>query len=63
MAQGDRRTAPSRIALCLHEDYDAQGCYVYEMTQQPGAVGPEGAAGLRDRSFRPTCGKKSTDAA
>jgi hypothetical protein len=22
-----------RIGLCLHEDYDAQGCYVYELSQ------------------------------
>jgi hypothetical protein len=25
------------IGMCLHEDYDAQGCYVYELTQQPSA--------------------------
>ncbi|HEY2573403.1 MAG TPA: DUF2817 domain-containing protein [Verrucomicrobiaceae bacterium] len=28
------------VALCLHEDYDAQGCYVYEMRNKPGKVGP-----------------------
>ncbi len=33
------------LALCLHEDYDAQGCYVYELRRRPGAVGPKA---LRD---------------
>lgn len=28
------------LALCLHEDYDAQGCYVYELRRRPGATGP-----------------------
>jgi murein peptide amidase A len=23
------------LGLCLHEDYDAQGCYLYELTQGP----------------------------
>ena len=23
-----------RLALCLHEDYDARGCYLYELTRQ-----------------------------
>ena len=27
------------IALCLHEDYDAQGCYVYELTKRKNPVG------------------------
>jgi len=27
-----------RIGICLHEDYDAQGCYVYELTQLPSAA-------------------------
>jgi len=26
------------IGICLHEDYDAQGCYVYELTQLPSAA-------------------------
>ncbi|MEY4484363.1 MAG: hypothetical protein RL693_1815 [Verrucomicrobiota bacterium] len=26
------------IGLCLHEDYDALGCYIYELTHQPGSV-------------------------
>ena len=36
---------PIAIALCLHEDYDAQGCYIYELRRRPGATGP---AVLRD---------------
>lgn len=27
------------LALCLHEDYDAQGCYIYELTHRPGVLG------------------------
>ena len=27
-----------RIGLCLHEDYDAQGCYVYELSQHRGSL-------------------------
>ncbi|CAN5780454.1 M14 family metallocarboxypeptidase [soil metagenome] len=26
------------IALCLHEDYDALGCYIYELTRQSASV-------------------------
>lgn len=26
------------LALCLHEDYDALGCYLYELTHQPFSV-------------------------
>lgn len=33
---GDRRIA---IALCLHEDYDARGCYVYELASRPRGLG------------------------
>lgn len=33
---GRRRLA---IGLCLHEDYDGQGCYLYELTTLPGSVG------------------------
>jgi hypothetical protein len=40
-ALGKRRPA---LALCLHEDYDAQGCYVYELTQEADTIGE---AGLR----------------
>ena len=29
------------LALCLHEDYDAQGCYTYELRHKPGAAGPK----------------------
>ena len=25
-----------RLAICLHEDYDAHGAYVYELSQRPG---------------------------
>jgi hypothetical protein len=39
---GDRRLA---LGLCLHEDYDGQGCYLYELTQRKGSIG---AAILRD---------------
>lgn len=35
---GDRSVA---LALCLHEDYDAQGCYVYELRNKPGKAGPK----------------------
>jgi murein peptide amidase A len=35
---GERAIA---LALCLHEDYDAQGCYVYELRREPGAAGPK----------------------
>ena len=24
-----------RLGICLHEDYDAQGCYVYELSRHP----------------------------
>ena len=34
------RGRPPALALCLHEDYDAQGCYVYELRNAPGKVGP-----------------------
>ena len=27
------------LALCLHEDYDAQGCYAYELTREAGTIG------------------------
>ncbi|MBE7498459.1 MAG: M14 family metallocarboxypeptidase [Verrucomicrobiaceae bacterium] len=30
---------PMRAGLCLHEDYDAQGCYVYELGRQRRNVG------------------------
>lgn len=30
------RSRPWEIALCLHEDYDAQGIYVYELGIHPG---------------------------
>lgn len=33
---GERRFS---LALCLHEDYDGQGCYVYELTHRKGSVG------------------------
>lgn len=32
---GDRKLS---IALCLHEDYDAMGCYAYELTHQAKSV-------------------------
>jgi hypothetical protein len=35
------------IGLCLHEDYDGQGCYLYELTRLPTSIGP---AILRDTS-------------
>jgi protein MpaA len=38
---GDRKL---EIGLCLHEDYDGQGCYVYELTQRESVA----AAVLRD---------------
>jgi len=28
-----------RLALCLHEDYDAQGIYLYELSRHPGSLG------------------------
>jgi murein peptide amidase A len=28
------------LGLCLHEDYDAQGCYVYELSQRRTALSP-----------------------
>ncbi|MEI6534379.1 MAG: M14 family metallocarboxypeptidase [Verrucomicrobiaceae bacterium] len=27
------------VAMCLHEDYDAQGCYIYELTSRKENVG------------------------
>lgn len=33
------------LALCLHEDYDGQGCYLYELTHRKDSIG---AAILRD---------------
>jgi hypothetical protein len=33
---GDRRLA---IGLCLHEDYDGQGCYLYELTKRKVSIG------------------------
>lgn len=33
------------LALCLHEDYDAQGCYTYELRHKPGLLSPRA---LRD---------------
>lgn len=33
---GERELA---IALCLHEDYDGQGCYVYELTHRKDSLG------------------------
>lgn len=41
---GQRRLA---ISLCLHEDYDGQGCYIYELTRQKASIGP---AILKDTS-------------
>ncbi len=29
------------LALCLHEDYDAQGCYTYELRRKPGTLSPK----------------------
>jgi protein MpaA len=37
-AIGDRDIS---LALCLHEDYDAQGCYIYELRRKPGALAPK----------------------
>jgi len=34
-----RQNTPA-IGLCLHEDYDAQGCYVYELSQQRTPMSP-----------------------
>ncbi len=31
---------PMRAGLCLHEDYDAQGCYVYELSHLRAAISP-----------------------
>lgn len=31
---------PLRLGLCLHEDYDAQGCYVYELGPKARALSP-----------------------
>lgn len=28
------RAHPLRLGLCLHEDYDGQGCYIYELGRQ-----------------------------
>lgn len=28
------RTITMRLAICLHEDYDAQGCYLYELSRR-----------------------------
>lgn len=36
-----------QIGLCLHEDYDGQGCYVYELSGYPVAVSHEIMAGMR----------------
>ena len=33
---GERRLS---LSLCLHEDYDAQGCYVYELTHDKRSIG------------------------
>jgi protein MpaA len=52
---GNRKIA---IGLCLHEDYDGQGCYVYELTQ----VESIGAAVLRDTAkIVPTDTRKNID--
>ena len=32
---GRRRFA---LSLCLHEDYDGQGCYLYELTSRQGSI-------------------------
>ena len=29
------------IGLCLHEDYDGEGCYLYELTRHKASVGPD----------------------
>ena len=29
-----------RVGICLHEDYDAQGCYLYELGPQSQSLGP-----------------------
>ncbi|MCE9520107.1 MAG: M14 family metallocarboxypeptidase, partial [Verrucomicrobia bacterium] len=29
------------LAICLHEDYDAQGCYSYELRRKPGTLAPK----------------------
>lgn len=33
------RARPIRLGLCLHEDYDGQGCYIYELGPQRRSVG------------------------
>lgn len=33
---GDRKLA---LSLCLHEDYDGQGCYLYELTHRRDCIG------------------------
>lgn len=53
---GDRKLA---LGLCLHEDYDGQGCYVYELHHGGGSVG---ALALRDTSrIIPADGRKRID--
>jgi murein peptide amidase A len=32
---------PLAIGLCLHEDYDGEGCYLYELTRRKRSVGPD----------------------
>ncbi len=47
------------LSMCLHEDYDAQGCYIYEITDSREAVG---ARILRDcAGIIPTDQRRSID--
>lgn len=34
------RQKPPSIGICLHEDYDSAGCYVYELGHHPLPLGP-----------------------
>jgi hypothetical protein len=53
---GERKLA---VSLCLHEDYDGQGCYVYELTRRSSSIG---ADILRDTSkIIPTDPRKKID--
>ncbi|MFZ4768487.1 MAG: hypothetical protein ACOYMN_26370, partial [Roseimicrobium sp.] len=52
-------TRPWSMALCLHEDYDAQGCYIYELTHRADSVGEHI---LRDTSsVLPTDNRETID--
>jgi protein MpaA len=50
---------PLALGLCLHEDYDGEGCYLYELTRRRGSIGTDI---LRDTSaIIPTDPRRNID--